>query len=196
MNKARIARHERRATRQHTCRQCDVVFTKRRRNGGRLAGGARFCSERCRRISESPTTITTFNCKVCKTRVATSRGDLRRVYCSRRCHDKGQPRRSHFRRARRFGGAYDPTVDAFKVFERDGWRCQMCGCDTPRELRGRTAPNAPELDHIIPMADGGGHTWDNVRCACYRCNHGRGWVASRRAALTPASPAPADEMPF
>ena len=79
------------------------------------------------------------------------------------------------------------------VFERDGWRCQICGCDTPRELRGdRRAPNAPQLDHIIPMSKGGGHTWDNVQCACARCNNQK----HARILVTPASAVLADDTPF
>jgi len=26
------------------------------------------------------------------------------------------------------------------------------------------------MDHIVPIAVGGTHTWDNVHCACNRCN--------------------------
>lgn len=33
---------------------------------------------------------------------------------------------------------------------------------------------APELEHIIPIAMGGTHTWDNVACACRLCNQAKG----------------------
>lgn len=65
------------------------------------------------------------------------------------------------------------TVDAFDpiaILERDGWCCQICGVKTPKKLRGTFKPNAPELDHIVPLADGGPHTPANTQCACRRCN--------------------------
>ena len=62
------------------------------------------------------------------------------------------------------------SVDPFKVFDRDGWVCQMCGVPTPRELRATWEDNAPELDHIIPLSKGGPHTYKNTQCSCRKCN--------------------------
>jgi hypothetical protein len=56
------------------------------------------------------------------------------------------------------------------ILERDGWKCQLCGCDTPRELRGTTDPRAPEVGHIIPRTRGGGEEDSNLRCECKNCN--------------------------
>lgn len=61
-----------------------------------------------------------------------------------------------------------------RVFERDKWRCQICGCNTHKELRGTIAPNAPELDHIIPLSLGGPHTVKNAQCLCRECNRKKG----------------------
>jgi 5-methylcytosine-specific restriction endonuclease McrA len=44
------------------------------------------------------------------------------------------------------------------VFARDGGRCQYCG-----------AP-AESIDHVVPRAKGGPHTWENVVAACRPCN--------------------------
>jgi 5-methylcytosine-specific restriction endonuclease McrA len=57
-----------------------------------------------------------------------------------------------------------------KVFERDGWKCQICGKQTPRARRGYRYSNAPELDHRIPISKGGPHTYGNTQCACRACN--------------------------
>lgn len=73
------------------------------------------------------------------------------------------------RRARIKGRQRDP-IDPIAVFERDGWHCYLCGIATPRELRGTLQPNAPELEHKLALANGGTHTWDNVACACRKCN--------------------------
>lgn len=65
-------------------------------------------------------------------------------------------------------------IDPIRVFERDGWRCHLCGRATPKRLRGTARPRAPELDHIVTLADGGTHTWGNVACACRECNSNKG----------------------
>lgn len=62
------------------------------------------------------------------------------------------------------------TFDPFAIFDRDKWRCHICGCNTPKRLRGTFEPNAPELDHIIPLAAGGEHSRRNTACSCRRCN--------------------------
>lgn len=76
-------------------------------------------------------------------------------------------------RAARAGVAYEP-INVMKVFERDGWRCQMCGRSTPPERRGTYERNAPELDHIIPLGLRGPHLYSNVQCACRECNGKKG----------------------
>lgn len=73
------------------------------------------------------------------------------------------------RRAKERGATAD-RIDPIRVFERDGWKCHLCGCTTPMRLRGSYEDNAPELDHVIPLAAGGSHTWGNVRCSCRKCN--------------------------
>lgn len=62
----------------------------------------------------------------------------------------------------------------FKVFDRDGWKCHICGTKTPKKNRGTYKDDAPELEHIISLADGGSHTWGNVACACRKCNISKG----------------------
>ncbi len=62
------------------------------------------------------------------------------------------------------------TFDPILALDRDGWRCQICGVKTPKKLRGTFKPNAPELDHIIPLAQGGAHSPANTQCACRACN--------------------------
>ena len=71
-------------------------------------------------------------------------------------------------------GVTADLIDPIRVFERDGWRCHLCGCKTPRALRGTYEDSAPELDHVIPLAANGTHTWGNVACACRRCNMKKG----------------------
>lgn len=70
-----------------------------------------------------------------------------------------------------FGGE---KVDPVKVFERDAWRCGICHQKTIRSKRGTTHPRAPELDHIVALANGGEHTYRNTQCACRQCNAAKG----------------------
>lgn len=93
-------------------------------------------------------------------------------FCSGKCANKSRPR-NHRKRARHFGVDYEP-VDRLKVFDRDGWRCQICSKRTPRKKLGMMVPDAPELDHRIPLSIGGGHLYSNVQCACRRCNGDKG----------------------
>jgi hypothetical protein len=65
-------------------------------------------------------------------------------------------------------------IDPIAVFNRDKWKCHLCGVKTPRALRGSYEDTAPELDHILPLALGGSHTWGNVACSCRKCNGRKG----------------------
>ena len=50
------------------------------------------------------------------------------------------------------------------VIRRDRHTCQYCG-----------KKNVPlTIDHIIPKQFGGKHSWENLVCACVRCNNRKG----------------------
>lgn len=65
-------------------------------------------------------------------------------------------------------------IDPFDIFDRDEWTCKICGCKTPKHKRGTYDPDAPELDHILPLSKGGEHKILNVQCACRKCNQSKG----------------------
>lgn len=54
----------------------------------------------------------------------------------------------------------------FEVFKRDGFRCMYCGAHPPAVLL--------HVDHITPVASGGGNDIDNLVTACEPCNLGKG----------------------
>lgn len=94
-------------------------------------------------------------------------------YCSDSCRKKARRTGNSYRsRCRHYGVYYDPRVTREKVLERDGYVCQVCGkkCDENDHRWGTSGPDFPTLDHIVPLAKGGAHTWDNVQCACGICN--------------------------
>lgn len=95
------------------------------------------------------------------------------TYCSEKCKQKAKPKTSSIRkRCRKYGVYYDSAVTRQKVFERDNYVCQICGKLTDPSDRewGTSGPLYPTVDHIIALANGGTHTWDNVQCAHAICN--------------------------
>lgn len=101
-------------------------------------------------------------------------GSKRRVFCSDRCSRKKSKRIGKaIRRARKRGNGYE-SVDPLMILERDKWKCQNCGVRTPKILRGTIEDNAPEVDHIIPLAAGGNHVAYNLQCLCRKCNNIKG----------------------
>jgi hypothetical protein len=87
----------------------------------------------------------------------------------------GGPRR----RCRYFGVPFEP-VSPYLVFNRDEWKCKICGTSTPEEKRGTYFDDAPEVDHIWALSKivGGvkspGHVFSNCQCACRKCNSKKG----------------------
>lgn len=81
--------------------------------------------------------------------------------------------KSRARYRARLQSARIETFDPYEIFERDKWACYICGVDTPMALRGTNEANAPELDHVIPLAAGGAHSRANTACSCRRCNNAK-----------------------
>lgn len=141
------------------CRRCDHWFVQRRRSV--------FCSDECRTqgpVKEQPPTHG--ECYECG---ATYRFGYNQYtqqrYCSKTCSNRVSAR---MRRARKRAVEYE-EVWRSRIFERDGYRCGICG---RRCLKGKDVPHpqAPTLDHIVPLAQGGPHTYRNIQTACYLCN--------------------------
>lgn len=110
------------------------------------------------------------DCAECGCEFTPTYGDKRSVFCSAGC-SKRSARRTARKAARALLKSVTvERVNPTKVFDRDGWSCMQCGVSTPRELRGTYKPNAPELDHIVPLSKGGEHSYANTQCLCRRCN--------------------------
>lgn len=80
---------------------------------------------------------------------------------------------THIQRAIRYGCQWEYGVTLKKLLKRDGLRCAICGeqCDVNDKSYGNgTGPLYPSMDHIIPIAKGGSHTWNNVQVAHVICN--------------------------
>lgn len=112
-------------------------------------------------------------------------------YCSDACKRKANHRKSkeckirsgnfdrgnHRHRARKYGVAYESGITLKKVWKRDKGICQICGkpCDwNDRSWNKYCGPLYPSIDHVIAMANGGGHIWSNVQLAHMMCNSEKG----------------------
>ena len=158
------------------CDQCGRSFA---------STGHRFCSFECLRL----TRVGVAKCRVCsevlKPAPTKFQGRPRRRFCGDDCYETWRRCRpwDAERRAAEYGVAFVP-FDYLEVFTTAGWKCQICGRDTPPALRGTKDPRAPELDHVIPMSKGGPHVRSNVQLACMACNN------RKRASLPSAVPEP------
>ena len=72
-----------------------------------------------------------------------------------------------------------PAFTRFNLFLRDRFSCQYCG--TLSDLT---------FDHVVPRAQGGRTTWENVSTACAPCNLRKGGRTPRQAGMKLA------EMPY
>jgi len=53
----------------------------------------------------------------------------------------------------------------YNVLNRDGFQCVLCG-DSGKDAK-------LEIDHIIPVSNGGTSSVDNLRTLCFKCNRGK-----------------------
>jgi 5-methylcytosine-specific restriction endonuclease McrA len=125
-------------------------------------------------------------CRQCGNAIpASTKGRRRSRYCSTRCSRRASTRRSRLRsrpgkkhtsRARKIGVPYRYDITPKQVYDRDRWRCQLCGGRVLRRLFGTNHEDGPSIDHIVPLSAQGspGHVWSNVQCAHRRCNSAKG----------------------
>ena len=170
-------------SKQKECLHCKSIFIAK-------SNAKKFCSTKCastyrQRLLgvKQAHRIQMAKCKECGVEFKPKRSE-NSIFCSRKCSfihtsKNGLRKGNRYsdsnnscqeRRKRRIKENGREHVIKTKVFERDKWTCHICGCKTPKSKRGTMSPNAPELDHIVPIAAGGSHTYANVACACKRCN--------------------------
>ena len=143
------------------CPECKRQFVS---HHGSLRCGLACRRARARRkFAEAfvPTPTREYRCTVCGSPLTCG------VACARRLPANHE---AHARRRARKAGAFVERVYRARVFERDSWRCQLCG---KRLVRDEVAPHpsSPTLDHIVPLAAGGEHSYQNVQAAHFRVVH-------------------------
>lgn len=105
--------------------------------------------------------------------------NVRRLTCSSECSRKRTNRIKWERKEGRLNerNTIDTDITLIKLYERDKGICHICNepCDYNDKqitdeghfIAGETYPS---IDHVIPIAKGGKHSWNNVKLAHHKCN--------------------------
>jgi 5-methylcytosine-specific restriction endonuclease McrA len=100
---------------------------------------------------------------------ATHAEEIRRTAANyRETHAEERRSARHRRRARLMGGEREAFA-LQEIYARDEWTCQLCREPVDPSL-GYPSPMMRSLDHVVRLADGGGHTRANVRLTHLVCN--------------------------
>lgn len=117
------------------------------------------------------------SCEGCDSPVSTTNSQTK--FCStcskkRNNHQQYEKERRRYEKLRANGRVEHIPLD--RLYERDGGVCYLCDklCDFGDSRWQNNVfivgENYPSRDHVIPIAKGGTHTWDNVMLAHHRCN--------------------------
>ena len=85
-------------------------------------------------------------------------------------------RRLNFSEARRKRAERDGDTDIHwrPLGDRDAWTCHLCGLRVQKVAGSAKSAHGATVDHLVPISEGGTHTWDNVALAHRSCNLSRG----------------------
>ena len=108
-------------------------------------------------------------CRECGEDFSPPYGKRFRTFCSDECGERYSRRVGKAARRARLRRVRVESVDPRQIWERDGWRCGVCGGKIPRTAKV-PHPKAATIDHIIPLARGGNHESLNLQAAHFICN--------------------------
>ena len=116
-------------------------------------------------------------CKICNKPFVKDNGHS--AYCSEDCARKGRrikEAKKNDVRLRRMKESEMDDISLGELYERDNGVCWICGevCDLDdcfwADGTFFAGGSYPSIDHVIPIAKGGTHKWENVRLAHRICN--------------------------
>jgi|SRR5690625_579711 len=128
--------------------------------------------EECQRIEEL-----TRNCEECGNKFYDPHPST--LACSDECRRRRNNRVSRLYRNNRYNehNLIDKDITLTKLYERDKGICYLCGkpCDydditITEEGHYIVGRNYPSIDHVLAIANGGHHSWSNVRLSHHYCN--------------------------
>lgn len=154
-----------------SCRECDAAVVINPRVGRPLGGWVKrrqngWCCPNCPPgWPDNQVNIWTGGrCLQCSTPFLCRNAKLPK-FCTDLCARRAA--RDNRRIAKR--DAFVANVYRRDIYERDGYRCQLCRKPVKRDATV-PHPKAPVLDHIIPLSKGGTHEPANVQLAHFMCN--------------------------
>lgn len=133
---------------EKSCKHCGLIFEP--------INGALCCSGDCRDAFDRTLRNAWF-----KKRMSTDPTFVAKVRAS-----------GHRRRARKVS-AYVEDVDRDFVMARDKWLCHLCGDKIPKNAKWPSGLFGT-LEHVVPLASGGAHSYNNVKAAHLSCNCKKG----------------------
>jgi len=153
------------------CSMCDTLFVPKQMK----PFAVRFCSKKCGRrfravrLTQHKAATLQRACIHCGIDLPpTMRTDAK--FCSARCNSAAHAvTRKMSQRARRARTPGDPLVERNAIAKRDNYCCGICGGHVDMRLR-HPDPMSPSIDHVIPLARGGGNDMDNLQLAHLACN--------------------------
>lgn len=122
---------------------------------------------------------TYIRCKDCgELEEANNFGTIRCKQCSKIHNQKAFTKRDKKRYNRILkNGSVDWSVNLKELYERDKGVCYLCDkeCDVEDSYYDENnffivGEKYPSIDHVVAVANGGQHNWNNVRLAHMRCN--------------------------
>lgn len=146
------------------CKRCnELVYSKTD-----LSSTCRKCARGLRRdIGNTKESV----CRVCGVIHTPKRRNSMCVSCKVKNEAKQRRLYNSKRKAMVRGASYGLSFDPLDVFKRDKYKCLICGIKVQK--KDIYAPNAAELDHIMPLSQGGAHAYYNCQTLCRRCNQAK-----------------------
>lgn len=154
------------------CKECKKEYAPKQRTESFFC--SRDCKDKNRKKEEKKKRIAFKSARSCIgcNKVIPSSARVDKKWCSEECALRV---RSHTMNTQRRIRTSEEIQD-FKrsdIYERDGWKCQLCGKAVNPKLSFPN-PACASLDHVIPLSRGGSHKTTNVQLAHLRCNTARG----------------------
>jgi hypothetical protein len=164
----------------YPCAWCGLAFNARNarikycsphcasKSGYESSKGKRLAILRERYILKPPHAITCIDCG----ETSNVKGHTKRCPPCRVINARAAKRDANKKREAQKRGVDGITTECIKVayiYDRDAWRCGVCGKRVDKALT-YPHPMSASLDHIVPLAHSGTHTKANTQLAHLICN--------------------------